>query len=649
MIRLLSVGVASCVCGGHLALPCAIKDAELIYNAFSESFYGDFDHLRSHILVNPTRSILVAAVGAQAASLSADDIFVLYVSSHGDMIGSRLEIQLHDYEEGKFSGSVTPEELDLLFLKACFKSKIFILDCCYSGLAGAVSEFDGYKRSATAIITSAAKNREAAFDSEGSLFTKYLAKSIYSTREDAKASLSLIFDYAEEMTKKDSLDQTPLIFLPDGVKDVVLNSRSEEMGVDENNEQMLADKIRNSSRCERKNIWNSLPLYGEKVFFSVLDFYLKDNLESLWDVRRAIGNSLASIKYLTEQQKTFCGKLLSPTSHWTNQCIGVIGSRYLPELDMRESYLEILTRSVPVELKWLVLLYYTDKLSSFVEAEFRLFLSAFSNTTWGALEVWARFYKSMPKEFLKEAIDLMLACPCLQDSRKKNDFLLHLSIYFSNDVEEILNDSGIELVQSYDSDFLDIVKGLSPRGVLHTSGLSKWVHSLLYGTWRDDTTFAMSRILSALNREMFVQFSNNLKNFSSASLQVAFFESLNLTKQPPELIFENMQWGLLSPHPWVNRATISSFYSMFYLLSSQSKGLLKELLQTSFVTVDDKLYPGCLDLMFFYSKLYSLMSLSAEDIPRSYKECFGSVSPDEKRSLAICLNSEGIDLASLVS
>lgn len=570
MLSCLSVGISNYRNDDLTAIPCAKRDAHTVYHAFQRIMGVEFNHYLSMCVSNirssEFESLLAVISGAIASDIDqADSILVIYFSGHGKYNGQTLELCFPDFSgNGKSTDDLFPVNRFLDIFRNQNIKILIILDCCYSGGALAFAS-DSEQRPEISVLASVSSSRSSKFDEGGSVFTKTLCKSIHDIERSGETfSLSALIGrikangYTDAYVHRGAARELDILFRGQQTTD----------GFDQYFVDRFVDRVAHSSALSREALWYALNDFPDKKVFDTCARYFGINgihgkaalLEANWLVRRAIGSTLANhvsyspIRALLEQ--------LLESAYWQEQCIALIGLRYLMQTDNeacdRVIGLVAKKRIRRVDAVWLAALYTSDN----KKTDWSVFLdTTLALTPWGMIE-------------LCKAFGLF--------ERGMDDDRLHSHCFFEELVAEKRRREKIECTSLEEYAYSE-----DSRGRLPVNSKAKFLLSALYGNWRDQVLLNLGPYFECTDDRQVKAELTEFCNIRNAERKMALFAYLNREYEKIPIDLETVKWGLSDEHPWVRRSAME-----FY----QRIGSNNEALKESYYSVrfaDG--YPGLLD------------------------------------------------------
>ena len=579
MVSLISIGIeeykkASGDCSENI--PCAYQDAKRVYETFETVLEDDMKRYASACIKNVTALECRALLSTMKLSVDKEDILVLYFSGHGitDANG-KLKLLFADYGYTERKGVIALEEI-VSTLKEYECKIILILDCCYSGAGVSESENDDFRlEHCISIISSNGSIGKARFTEDGSEFTNYLCDSLLSLHELYEdISLDKIYKYITEKKKYDKCK----IITGGGNADICLRSK-ESTEFPSDFVIKFVDKVFHVNYEMREALWYSVCDLPVAMQVKIVDECRRCNkdvfAEMSWRVRRAMGSIFAN---------STAGKMskqieeLINADNWMEKCIGYIGLNKQKDSWVTECMEKELKNDIPMDLKWLLVLYLAEREN--VDTELIL-ASGLMETVWGAIEVWKRypnFQKEEKQQFFKKHTDAKVYKQfCLELFFREKDVTINLEEYD-------------DLLQKCMSDLKDLYGGNS-RGRRQKTKINKWIFSILYGNWRDqlDLNTILNKKIRSMRETKKRDFLQAIKYIPSVEVRMAvldfFVTQMKVDGMKDKFDVNDLAWALQDEHPWVIRTALPLFEDNKDLVCSSIRS-----------PIDMKLYPGVFDL-----------------------------------------------------
>lgn len=212
MIRLVSCGIGNA--RDKEIIPCARKDAEVIYDSFQRLF-PNFDNCYSITLHNATSDEFKKAVQNAAKGLKGSDVLVIYFSGHAaDYTGDGIKLLFYGGESDVFFSNHLLDET----LSEC--NKLLILDCCHAGGAASLANYKPLQHKKFFILATTSSFRPAEFGESISPFTQRLVNSL----DELDSTNHKISVVSINRTLKKNGDTKSKVAIPVGNEDLILKS-----------------------------------------------------------------------------------------------------------------------------------------------------------------------------------------------------------------------------------------------------------------------------------------------------------------------------------------------------------------------------------------------------------------------------------------
>lgn len=576
MLSIISLGITTCSNRNLKCIPCAEKDAQCVYSAFKTIMASDFCSYSSACFIDIASHSFEALIQNifRNDSLHSrnDDIVVIYFSGHAVLKKSTKNLGLCFSDSiDDVRGTVDIERIYEL-TKDSGKSVLLILDCCYSGTALKLASMS-VDSSRYSILTACNDMDISTYDDTGSQFAKVLCKAIYDIKSTGdEFSLNNLSQKIVNLGYKGAM----LNFGASSAKDAsfILKSKSNFLKQYSDFVPRFIDRINHSNAVLREAMWYSLVDVPEPVVYDICETYFGLNgskrsvSEASWLVRRSIGSVISCLPD-TQRKEQLIYSLVS-SCFWQEQCIGLIGGRYLLR-DQKEVY-EFVTAKIAdgtivrIDAVWLANLYMGDNTQYSPEVFFNTTLI---QSSWGTIELYKTLQKSNTyKENALEIIEKVVS------PENKNALQGYIALNGEN--------KSNKLVQQ-------LRKG-KVRGRLPEKEKSKFLLSALYGSWRDQINVDL---YNYLNSEFQTTIANHLKkakDFSSIEFKMGLLSYFQTLPNGAKKYWRSIDWALSDKNLWVRREAIK-LYCMLY---PSEKILDNCLCETD---IKDNFYPGLLDLM----------------------------------------------------
>lgn len=571
MITVLSIGISEYI-NDALNISCAEDDARKVYSTLQNITYNNFQEHTSVCLSNISDQQFLCIIDALKVSINdTDAIFILYFSGHAKFINNDLTLFFTNYhnQNGMISINILLEKVRTIAPKI-----IVILDCCESSEATKIANlFESENQ--ICVLASCKKYGNAKYDQNGSLFTNALCKALQ--RMDCRNHTISIVDLADEIIRDGYSDLSVNIGASENGNLIIKSSLDFERDYEHFSKKFISF-LKTSDSLVREAMWYSLvdiPILVSgsiyKEYFKVINENSLFFPEASWLVRRAIGSSLSHFDDLHNISESL---LHSP--FWQEQCIGIIGLRYLIAKDNR--LFELLSKLIKnklikkIDAIWLANLY----MSEHPHYDYKLFYDTYLvKSFWGQFEL----YKTMTL-FYGSASKALNKLKFSDDVLTKIDLFEH----FKNS-----NDNSNKLFSA--------IHKQNPRGRLPVNVKAKFLLSMLYGTWRGQTNLELRNYFTTTDEKQITSELLTTHELPCVEHKMALYDYF---WENPELFIKYekfLMWGLEDIHPWVRRAAIKAYKSI---------NCDENVLYNSVIDVDylNPSFPGLLDIVLECPKKY---------------------------------------------
>lgn len=611
-----------------------IHDPFLVYRAFRLAAASTFLEERSVVVLDPTGAQFIATVESAMEACVKDDLLVLYFSGHADTGMGSLELILMD--DPALQGRCSIDRLLDTHRMAKRPKMLLLLDCCRSALAAESIFIKTSSKwpSNVELLAPTSAFELAADEDNGSPFALALSQALGTiVNQNKSVTMNGLVRSVELLTTA----TTTLHHLRvDGALDLSI-AHAQIQSVEF---KLLVEsayfRITTSRQSERETLWFSLGDEPEKLTLQIFNLLNSNRyFEPSWLVRRAMASALGGVKYLKTDARLVAEKLLG-SSRWMDVAIGLNAAKRIFEKSIVVEYcLRIMQSQMPMDVKWLAVLYLNDVDPGHPISWDMAVMGGFVRTGWGLHEVT----KELSLDALK---DFSMRSGLLEGSESESSRYLRVMTDLNVELEE---NAFFDVLKMYSGEKkLALLKAAwafyscNHRGMNSTSGARKWLRSKLYGSWRRaiNVDFA-SDILASLNAANRYEFLRAIPRLvPSVPHRMAVFEGG--TPDPADL--ECLSWGALDPHPWVRRAYLE------YLCRHDFDELHKRVADFDWrviLEVDSDLYPGQIDLFFQVAATLRYEPESSFAL-KTLKEYINKLSADEKKCLGMALKNEGIFL-----
>ncbi|MBN2255097.1 MAG: caspase family protein [Deltaproteobacteria bacterium] len=212
----------------------AVKDAESIVQKLQEQSTTQYEPENIHILTiknsDATKTNILSRTDELSNTIKPNDVFVLFIASHGVLQSGLYSIVSHDYSGSLNSSNlISSNEIMEISKKMKALRQVFILDTCHAGgLDNFVSGLYDARMTVMAknmglhMFASASSTQEAmdGYKGENGMFTYTLLEGLNNNRNadtngDSRISIYELGSYSKEQTTKYSKEsghtQTPVV------------------------------------------------------------------------------------------------------------------------------------------------------------------------------------------------------------------------------------------------------------------------------------------------------------------------------------------------------------------------------------------------------------------------------------------------------
>ena len=571
MLSCIAVGISEYENGNLVQIPCAADDARAVYDAFSQIMGSEFNNHLSVCVSNIRSSDFESLIQVISDVIveepkDADSILVIYFSGHGVFDDKCYELQFPEYRNTRRSidGVFSAEQFSRIFRGKRIKVLI-ILDCCNAGAALSIANFSDC---APEISVLAAVNsyQSATFDENGSIFTKILCKSIHELDSSGETfSLeSLIHKIRSNGYQKALVHRGAAQKL-----DLVFRNQIRTEGTDKYFPFLFISKLAHSDMLSREALWYSLSNFSDQQVFETCEHYFdtankygnKLKPEASWLVRRAIGSTLAN--HVSNPSILNLLFRLLESEYWQEQCIALIGLRYLIRKDdeIFKRIINLVKDKIisKVDAVWLASLYTSDNRNS----DWRVFLdTTLALTPWGMIEI------------------------CKAHKLFDNDLGNYKDLCEHRFYRELVAEQK-RRARDGNSQLEKYVYGEETRGRLPENTQSKFLLSALYGNWRDQISCNLEPYIESYSFEQITTELSTFSGIDNAERKIAVFTYFRKEHEEAIQYANALEWGLNDIHPWVRR-TAMEFYKELGMNDSSLRDSL-------FSLCFNEGYPGYLD------------------------------------------------------
>jgi hypothetical protein len=608
-----------------------IKDPILLYDALRLAAASTFLEEHSIVVLDPTGAQFMATIESAMGSCLPNDLLILYFSGHADFKLGHLELLLIDHPA--FQGRCSIDRLLDTHRLADRPKVLLLLDCCYSG--GAATAL--FKNSSAnwlsnvEVLAPTAAYELAQDAQDGSPFAHALRQALGTlVNQNEPVTVNSLVQNVHRLTT----GSTELQHLrADGVLD--LNIAQAQVQDDDFARliETTYQRIVTGRQSERETLWFALSDEPEKLTLEVFSRIERDGyLEPSWLVRRAMGSSLSTVKYLREQSRLQVVSLLR-SDLWMNVAIGLnAAKRALDASTVIEHCISLLHSGMPMDVKWLAALYLNDVDPDGCIDWAAAVSAGFCDSGWGLYELTTRLKLTVPSDIIPKT---------WQDAAHQNDPIVYL--LFMSELDQVQDEkSGLNVLKKYSGiTKVQLLKAAwklqssKPRGMTSAFGSRKWLRSKLYGAWRQAISLDIARDLlghmELLNRREFLAAVPKL--VPSVPHRMAIFEG----GTPDVDDLEYLCWAAVDPHPWVRRAFLEYLCRHDF---EQWQRRVNELNWVAILDVNRDQYPGQIDLLLQVAATLRYQPASAA--MQALKKCIEGLPANEQEFLRKALKNEGV-------
>lgn len=551
MIYLISCGISKPDnCQDMSPIPCVSSDARKVFTTFNLHI-RDFCVEHSIVLLDVKKRFFLEFLEETLGYLTDKDILVVYFTGHGQINKNQgLNILLRD---SYMSSSILMDTL-----VSAEKHVVLILDCCHAGAALHITNMeDVMSRNTITVIASCTPLRLAKYDKMNSTFTRKLCESI-EVLDVSNEDITIV-----SLVKKIKALGYSQVYsrVEIGKTDLLLQSgNTEEKPIHFTN--IFLNKIKVDKNILREIMWYALgnSSVGYITQYSVLNqFFLQNYYEGSWFVRRAIGSLISNLPQ-SENNVIELEKKLIDSPSWIQVCIGLVATRYENNdkiKDIRKNICE--SDRYPMDAIWLANLYFSD-----YNNEEGFFPNNMLKSSWGVIDLYCRYAKK-PKiinEFEK------IIPYTYKQVLEKHKRLLNVRNLQDNSLAGLLYNNG-------------------DRGRTPINDKDKWLHSVLFGKWRDYRQANLDEyFINTPNKQLVTELKGAFE-IPQIDCKIALLDYISVNEELKEKYKNYLKWGLKDEHPWVRRSAIKIY-----------DGELNLLKDTAFYDrIDMDIYPGVLDLI----------------------------------------------------
>ncbi len=537
MVALISVGISNYT-NTKLNIPCACKDAEKVYFTLQNILGSTFNQHSSVCLRDLSCNQFTSIIQAEILSLTKDDTLVLYFSGHANIDGNVFRLLFKDYDRLSTEGSLDLGRISTIFQKAVF-DVVLILDCCQSG--GATSLANAVKTTKQlSVIASCGELDKSEYSDQESHFTKILCKAIKQLDIKGKAiSLVSISKEINSLGYKKSVTNVGA----SSNADFILSDSNRSLRNYDDFPKRFLNQLKISNSLLRESLWYSIADTSRssaeaifKDYFQCLNPDTSFYPEAGWLVRRAIGSAIAHFDDLDTVRKSLINSFF-----WQEQCIGIIGSRYLFKTDdkLYEFITDLILRRIihKSDPLWLANLYMAES----PKYDYTLFLDTkLGDSNWGIVEI----FKTINKKIV--TIDEFKST--IRQINKKDEICSHLDVYlafYQND--------------SHENKLFSILLGQKGRGRLPTKVKSKFLLSALYGAWRGHIDLDLRGYIETTSPEQIYSELSAAASLPDIDHKIAIYDFFRVNINSMKEFKDALEWGLIDEHPRVRTSAVKAF------------------------------------------------------------------------------------------
>lgn len=574
MLSIISVGITKYRSGTLKDIPCAGNDAKCVYSAFSTIMGSEFRSFSSVCLVDIQSQDFWTLLRNEIASSQSEednDVLVIYFSGHAILKkDDRLGLCFSDYCD-TISAISVDQVYDLI--KESGRSVLLVLDCCYSGTAlkHAPSTIGN---SRCCILTSCDDIDTSRFDCEGSYFTQALCNAIYEIESTGdEFTLSTLSQKIADSGYKNAM----INFGSSNVKDIsfILKQKSNFYTYYNDFAPRFIHRLNHSNATLREAMWYSLVDVPEAVTYDICEMYfglksgsVRSISEASWLVRRSIGSIISCLSDTKRKEQLL--KFLLSSCFWQEQCIGLIGARYLIR-NQKKTFDFVADKIkdgtiVRIDAVWLANLYMSENDLYTPEV---FYGTTLISTAWGSIEL----YKTLKKSKLYSSDALSIICGVVSEENYKS-----VQGYISLNSDKKSN----KLVQQ--------LRKAKSRGRFPEKERAKFLLSALYGSWRDQLNVDLKDYLSTESKKTIVDQLEKAKEFASVEYKMGILLYFQTLPDKAKKYVYSVDWALYDDHFWVRREAIKLFK-----LSKARTPSLENCLKSS--DISNNLYSGLLDML----------------------------------------------------
>lgn len=609
-----------------------IKDPFLLYEALRLAAASTFLEERSIVVLDPTGAQFIATIESAMGSCLPNDLLILYFSGHAEIKLGQLELLLID--DPAFQGRCSIDRLLDTHRLANRPKILLLLDCCYSATAATAI----FKNSSAGwlinveLLTPTAAYELAEDAEDGSPFAHALRQALGTlVNQNEPVTVNRLVQNVNRLTTSSTEFQHHKV---DGVLD--LNIAKAQVQDDDFVRliETTYQRIVTGRQSERETLWFALSDEPEKLTLEIFSRIERDRyLEPSWLVRRAMGSSLSTVKYLREQSRRHVMSLIR-SGLWMNVAVGLNAAKRVFEASIAiEHCIDLLNSDMPMDIKWLAALYLND-----VDPEYRVdwdsaLSDGFRDSGWGLYELTRVLKLTVPSEVVTHS---------RQNATHQSDSVAYL--LFMSELDQAQDEKvGLSVLKNYSGiTKVPLLKAAwklhssKPRGKTSAFGSRKWLRSKLYGAWRQAISLDIGRDLlghmKLSDRHEFLAAIPKL--VPSVPHRMAVFEG----GTPGVGDLDHLCWAAIDPHPWVRRAFLEYLCRHDF---EQWQRQVNELNWTEILDVNRDQYPGQVDLLLQVAITLRYQPL-ASTAAQALRKCIEGLPANEQEFISQALKNEGV-------
>ena len=564
MFFCISIGIGEYMQQELTPIPCACRDAKRVYSTFHKAMNEEFDDFASLCLTNIKADdfeLMLKLLAREFQSREDPDLMIgVYFSGNAEVSDRKLRLFFKNYDgqEGYFEANRIKEIFEH------FSNRILlILDCCSAGRAlNTASDITGL-RSELSVLAACGPFQTAKYDENSSFFTRALCNSIEDilSYEDSFTLGNLLkymkekYHYTDVCVNRGASNELNIEFKP------IVSLQRLFPGF----AAAFVKKQDQNNVFVREAMWYSLNELPVSTILEVCTYYFTNDrpVEASWLVRRAIGSTLANHVYHPDIKR--CLLRLLKSDYWQEQCIALVGLRYVIGMD-KEVFDKVLhdvssQRICRIDAVWLANLYSSDN-PNYTSSHFEN--TQLVKTSWGAIELPKTQLRYMSSE---EALEFWRNSEFYPDVKKEYDLV--------NNMDEHVCDL-------WKSIYKQPLRGRFPQ---NTKG--KFLLSIIYGNWREQVVPSFQSFFETHETSKIETQLESMSVMPSAERRMALFSYFHDHMDYARQFAEHIIWGLSDTHPWVRRTAAELF--------SKLPEYEQNLRNCFFDMCNNVSYPGILD------------------------------------------------------